>query len=130
PYIVHWELNRLEARSKDMPGIVVPNNAFMGTVGVLPGKPELDTWLKREKALADAGGAVLVPQPVDALPSSLCGVDGTAKDECVRTVPPRENGCPIRLARERRQGARAPTPDAPLAEPIAATTCTWARLKT
>ena len=92
PYIVHWELNRLEARSKDMPGIAVPMNAFMGTVGVLPGKPELDKWLKREKALADAGGAVLTPQPVDALPSDLCGVDGTAKDECVRTVPPRENG--------------------------------------
>jgi formamidase len=92
PYIVHWELNRLEARSKDMPGIAVPNNAFMGTIGVLPGKPELDTWLKREKALADAGGGVLTPQAVDALPASLCGVNGTAKDECVRTVPPRENG--------------------------------------
>ena len=61
PYIVHWELNRLEARSKDMPGIAVPNNSFMGTIGVLPGKPELDTWLKREKALADAGGGVLTP---------------------------------------------------------------------
>jgi formamidase len=92
PYIVHWELNRLEARSKDMPGIAVPNNAFMGTIGVLPGKPELDKWLKREQALADAGGAVLTPQPVDALPLNLCGADGTAKNECVRTVPPRENG--------------------------------------
>jgi formamidase len=92
PYIVHWELNRLEARSKDMPGIAVPMNAFMGTLGVLPSKPELNKWLKREQALADAGGAVLLPQPVDALPSDLCGVDGTAKDECLRTVPPRENG--------------------------------------
>jgi formamidase len=92
PYIVRWELNRLEARSKDMPGIAVPNNAFMGTIGVLPDKSELDKWLKREQALADAGGAVLTPQPVDALPLDLCGVDGTAKDECVRTVPPRENG--------------------------------------
>jgi formamidase len=35
---------------------------------------------------------VLLPQPVDALPSALCGVDGTAKIECMRTVPPRENG--------------------------------------
>lgn len=92
PYIVHWDLNRLEATSKDMPGIAVPMNAFMGTVGVLPDKPELDKWLKREKALAAAGGVVLLPQPVDALPSALCGVDGTAKNECVRTVPPRENG--------------------------------------
>lgn len=92
PYIVRWKLNRLEARSEDMPGIAVPNNAFMGTIGVLPGKSELDQWLKREQALADAGGAVLLPQPVDALPSDLCGVDGTAKNECLRTVPPRENG--------------------------------------
>lgn len=92
PFIVHWELNRLEARSKDLPGIAVPMNAFMGTVGVLPGKPEIDKWLKREKALADAGGAALTPQPVDALPADLCGTSGTAKDECVRTVPPRENG--------------------------------------
>jgi formamidase len=92
PYIVRWELNRLEARSKDMPGIAVPMNAFMGTVGVLPDKAELDKWLKRENALAKAGGAVLTPQPIDALPADLCGVDGTAKNECVRTVPPRENG--------------------------------------
>jgi formamidase len=67
-------------------------NAFMGTVGVLPGKPEIEKWLKREKALADAGGAALTPQPVDALPADLCGTSGTMKDECVRTVPPRENG--------------------------------------
>jgi formamidase len=59
---------------------------------VLPGKPEIDKWLKREKALAEAGGAVLTPQPVDALPADLCGVNGTAKDKCLRTIPPRENG--------------------------------------
>src|SRR5213078_2394926 len=62
------------------------------TIGVLPDKVLLDKWLKREQALADAGGAVLTPQPVDALPADLCGVDGTAKNECVRTVPQRENG--------------------------------------
>ncbi len=92
PYIVHWDLNRVEATSKDMPGISVPNNSFMGTIGVLPDKAELDKWLKREQELADAGGAVLTPQPVEALPKDLCGVDGTNKSECVRTVPPRENG--------------------------------------
>ena len=92
PYIVRWELNRVEARSKDMPGIAVPMNAFMGTVGVLPGKPELATWLEREQKLSEAGGAVLPPQPLGALPADICGVDGTARGECVRTVPPRENG--------------------------------------
>ena len=40
---------------------------------VLPGKPEIDTWLKREKALADEAGGGLTPQPVDALPAALCG---------------------------------------------------------
>jgi formamidase len=67
-------------------------NAFMGTVGVLPGKPELATWLEREQKLSEAGGAVLPPQPLGALPTDICGVDGTARGECVRTVPPRENG--------------------------------------
>ncbi len=62
----------------------------MGTVGVLPDKPELDKWLKREQALADAGGAVLTPDPVEALPADLCGVDGTAKDECVNRAAARE----------------------------------------
>ena len=79
PYIVRWELNRVEARSKDMPGIAVPMNAFMGTVGVLPGKPELATWLEREQKLSEAGGAVLPPQPLGALPADICGVDGTAR---------------------------------------------------
>jgi formamidase len=92
PYIVHWNLNRVEARSKDLPGVAVPNNAFMGTIGVLPDRPELTRWLKREQALANAGGAVLTPQPHGALPADLCGPNGTAKAECVRTVPPRENG--------------------------------------
>jgi formamidase len=92
PFIVHWQLNRLEARSKDLPGVAIPMHAFMGTIGTLPDKAELDKWLKREQALADAGGAVLIPQPIDALPANLCGVDGTAKNECVRTVQPRENG--------------------------------------
>ncbi len=92
PFIVHWNLTRLEARSKDLPGIAVPMHAFMGTVGVLPGKPELETWLKREQALADVGGAVLTPQPVDAVPADLCGPNGKYKSECIRTIPPRENG--------------------------------------
>jgi formamidase len=57
-----------------------------------PDRPELTRWLKREQALANAGGAVLTPQPHGALPADLCGPNGTAKAECVRTVPPRENG--------------------------------------
>ena len=64
----------------------------MGSVGVLPGEAETDAWLAREAALASAGGVALPPQPMGALPSALCGPDGSHKDKCLRTIPPRENG--------------------------------------
>ena len=92
PHIVNWKLTRQAATSDQMPGIRVPMSAFMGSVGVLPGESEVDAWLARETALATAGGIALPPQPVGALPSSVCGPEGSHKDKCLRTVPPRENG--------------------------------------
>ena len=92
PWIASWRLTRLEATSKQIPNVAIPMNAFMGSVGVLPGEPELDLWLEREAKLAAAGGVVLTPQPTDALPADVCGPTGTHKDRCVRTIPPRENG--------------------------------------
>ena len=47
---------------------------------------------QREDALMKAGGFVLPPEPKDALPNALCGPTGPAKDRCLRTIPPRENG--------------------------------------
>lgn len=92
PYIVNWKLDRLAARSDQMPGVRVPMAAFMGSVGVLPGEEETDVFLKREAELAAAGGAALPPQPVGALPAAVCGPEGSDKDRCLRTIPPRENG--------------------------------------
>jgi len=92
PYLVNWRLSRTHAVSDQMPGIKVPYEAFMGSVGVLPGAPEVTTWLAREAALAAAGGVALPPEPTGALPSAVCGPDGSNKDECLRTIPPRENG--------------------------------------
>ena len=92
PYLVNWQLSRTEAVSDQMPGVRVPYEAFMGSVGVLPGQAEVEAWLAREAALAEAGGVALPPQPVGALPSDVCGPDGSAKDQCLRTIPPRENG--------------------------------------
>jgi formamidase len=92
PYIANWKLNRLEAVSDQMPGVRVPFNGFMGTVGTLPGKPEVEKWVAREKALGEAGGIALPPQPTGALPAAICGPNGSNKDECLRTIPPRENG--------------------------------------
>ena len=92
PYVINWRLTRTHAVSDQMPGVRVPYEAFMGSVGVLPGQPEVDSWLARESALGAAGGVVLLPQPTGAQPSAVCGPQGSAKDQCVRTIPPRENG--------------------------------------
>jgi len=92
PYLVNWRLTRTHAVSDQMPGVSVPYEAFMGSVGVLPGQPEVESWLARETALGAVGGVALPPQPIGALPSAVCGPQGTAKDQCLRTIPPRENG--------------------------------------
>ena len=92
PFIANWELSRLEATSAQIPGVKIPFRGFMGSVGVLPGETEIDAWLARETKLAEAGGIALPPQPIGALPTAVCGPEGTHKNECLRTIPPRENG--------------------------------------
>jgi formamidase len=92
PYVVNWKLDRQAATSEQMPGVRVPMAAFMGSVGVLPGDTEVRQWLERERALGEAGGVALPPQPIGALPAAVCGPDGSHPDQCLRTIPPRENG--------------------------------------
>ncbi|MBX2823979.1 MAG: acetamidase/formamidase family protein [Gammaproteobacteria bacterium] len=92
PYLVNWRLSRTHAESDQMPGVKIPYEAFMGSVGVLPGAPEVESWLAREAALAAAGGIALPPEPTGALPTAVCGPDSEFKDQCLRTIPPRENG--------------------------------------
>ncbi|MEL6587933.1 MAG: acetamidase/formamidase family protein [Pseudomonadota bacterium] len=92
PYFVGWKQSRTHAVSDAMPGIAVPYEAFTGSIGTMPGEPEIEAWLERETELAAVGGVALLPEPTGALPASLCGADGTVADRCLRTVPPRENG--------------------------------------
>jgi formamidase len=58
----------------------------------MPGPDLLADVMERESRLADAGGAVFAPDPELAQPSSLCGEEGSKPGECLRTIPPRENG--------------------------------------
>jgi len=92
PFVANWALNSLEAVSEQIPGVKIPMNAFMGSVGVLPGEEEVDKWLARETELASVGGVALPPEPTGARPADVCGPDGSHKDKCLRTIPPRENG--------------------------------------
>lgn len=92
PFLVNWKLDRAAATSDQMPGVRVPMAAFMGSVGVLPGEEEVQAWLAREAALAEVGGVALQPEPTGALPAAVCGPDGSHPEQCLRTIPPRENG--------------------------------------
>lgn len=92
PHIVNWKTDRLFAVSDQIPGVRVAYEAFPGSIGTLPGAPEVSSWLARENALGAAGGIALGPQPTGGLPTAVCGPEGSHKDECLRTIPPRENG--------------------------------------
>ena len=92
PFVANWRLNRMEAVSDQVPGVAIPMNGFMGTVGTLPGPAEVDAWVARETQLGEAGGVALPPQPTGARPAAVCGPNGSHKDKCLRTIPPRENG--------------------------------------
>ncbi|HAJ76404.1 MAG TPA: acetamidase/formamidase family protein [Gammaproteobacteria bacterium] len=90
--LVIWRLNRNYAESDDLPGIRIPNASFPGVVTTLPGPNQLRIMLEREQELADAGGRVSLPMTGGADPVALCGPNGTASTECLRTIPPREHG--------------------------------------
>ncbi|HYG68643.1 MAG TPA: acetamidase/formamidase family protein [Anaeromyxobacteraceae bacterium] len=92
PFLVRWDLTREHATSPDLPGVRIRFDGFMGTVGVAPGPDEVEAYFRRESALAAAGGFVLLPEPLDAQPPAVCGPEGTHRDRCLRTIPPRENG--------------------------------------
>lgn len=87
-----WRLNEQFAESDALPGVRIPNASFPGVVTTMPGALELETMLSREQQLEDSGGAVLLPDPHLAEPSSLCGPEGSKAQECLRTIPPREHG--------------------------------------
>jgi formamidase len=87
-----WRLNDEYAQSDALPGVRIPNASFPGVVMTLPDTEQLGRILDREQKLADAGGAVYSPDTELAVPSSLCGADGTKSAACLRTIAPREYG--------------------------------------
>jgi len=87
PFLVRWQIGNGFATSADLPGVRVPGAPFMGTIGLTPGHELLRRTLAREQAALEAGGAVLGPDPVGAVPATEA-----IAAEALRTIPPREQG--------------------------------------
>jgi len=87
PHIIHWDIKDGSATSKDLPGVKIPGAPFMGVIGTSPSHELLEQINKRETELQERGGAVLLPDSVDAVPSD----EGIAS-KAVRTIAPHETG--------------------------------------
>lgn len=85
-YLVHWTLREGWGTSPQLPGLRLPNGAFMGTAGVAPSRPQLEAWTRREADLVARGGVAAPPDPEDAVPAL-----GAIAETGLRTIPPREN---------------------------------------
>jgi formamidase len=86
PYLVHWDLTKEWATSASLPGVRIPNSAFMGTAGVAPSHEQLARWTQREAELKARGGTVFLPARESAVPPT----EAIARHG-LRTIPPREN---------------------------------------
>jgi formamidase len=84
PYLVKWEIADGLARSEQLPGVAVPEDAFAGVIGVAPSHQRLEALRRREESLAERGQPVADPMPEGAKPPQAA--DG------LRTIPPREIG--------------------------------------
>ncbi len=85
PYIAHWDLAGEYATSPQLPGVRIRAGKHAGVMGLAPSRELRERVLEREGRLAEAGGAVLMPDASGAIPAHLGG-------SALRTVPPREVG--------------------------------------
>src|SRR5207245_78538 len=68
PYLVKWEIAAGLARSAELPGVAVPEEAFAGVIGVAPSHERLEEFRRREEALRARGQRVADPLPDAAKP--------------------------------------------------------------
>ena len=85
-FVAHWDIEREAATSPQIPGVRIPNGAFMGTAGLAPSREQLARWAARENELLARGGRVWPQDRRGAVPP-----EGRVAEEGLRTIPPREN---------------------------------------
>jgi len=103
-FLAHWQLADGFGRSAQVPGVRIPEGAFMGTVGVAPSRALVQQWAAREAALVARGGIAMPPDAQDAVPAAQ-----PMAGEGLRTIPPRENGGNLDI-RQLTRGARLELP--------------------
>jgi formamidase len=86
PYLVHWEMSDGWATSSQLPGIRIPEGAFMGTAGIAPSQSQIKAWTRRETDLIALVGSASLPDHEGAVPTHW-----PIAHEGLRTIPPREN---------------------------------------
>ena len=69
-FVMHWDLTREYATSPSLPGVRIPNGAFMGTAGVAPSREQVRAWTAREAELKGRGARVFLPDVAGAVPAS------------------------------------------------------------
>jgi formamidase len=84
PFVLHWQLDGVAARSDGLPGITVPAGAHAGVIGVAPSPALMARQREREDAIRVAGGPVADDAPESAHPPLA--------RSGLRTIPPRETG--------------------------------------
>jgi len=87
PYLVRWNISDGFATSDELPGVRIPGAPFMGVIGLAPSHDLLEQINRREAALVERGGVVLLPDPEDAIPAG-----GGIGSNAMRTIAPHENG--------------------------------------
>ncbi|MGP3936532.1 acetamidase/formamidase family protein [Nonomuraea sp. KM88] len=83
-----WHARGGMAESPEVPGVRIPAQPHVGTIGVAPSFELMRLWHEREQPLY-ADGRAFAPDPRNAL---LRGLGEQAQRVAARTQPPRENG--------------------------------------
>ncbi len=87
PFKARWFIENNQATSPEIPNVVIPGDPFLGVMGVAPSKELMKRIMERERALAEKGELVMLPDPEGAAPPKE-----PFSTEGLRTIPPRENG--------------------------------------
>src|SRR5258706_11442623 len=66
-FVAHWDITPEYATSPQLPGVRIPNGAFMGTAGLAPSHEQVAKWNAREKELLGRGGRLVSPTPAHAV---------------------------------------------------------------